>query len=63
MQQTITPIDNTIYIEREYNSDKIETTINNSTKAQISWYNLSVKERVVLLKICRRFIIQRKYNI
>ena len=50
MQQTITPIDNTIYIEREYNSDKIETTINNSTKAQISWYNLSVKERVVLLK-------------
>ena len=42
--------DNTIYIEREYNSDKIETTINNSTKAQISWYNLSVKERVVLLK-------------
>ena len=50
MQQTITPIDNTIYIEREYNSDKIETTINNSTKAQINWYNLSVKERVVLLK-------------
>jgi len=50
MQQTITPIDNTIYIEREYNSDKIETTINNSTKAQISWYNLSIKERVVLLK-------------
>ena len=50
MQQTITPIDNTIYIEREYNSDKIETTINNSTKAQISWYNLSVKERVVLFK-------------
>ena len=50
MQQTITPIDNTIYIEREYNSDKIETTINNSTKAQISWYNLNVKERVVLLK-------------
>ena len=35
MQQTITPIDNTIYIEREYNSDKIETTINDSTKAQI----------------------------
>ena len=49
MQQTITPIDNTVYIEREYNSDKIEDTINNSTIAQIGWSNLSVKERVDLL--------------
>ena len=45
MQKTITPIDNTIYIEREYHSDKIETTINNSTKAQISWYNLSMSKK------------------
>ena len=37
MQQTITPIDNTVYIEREYNSDKIEDTINKSTIAQIGW--------------------------
>ena len=49
MQQTITPIDNTVYIEREYNSDKIEDTINKSTIAQIGWSNLSVKERVDLL--------------
>ena len=50
MQQTITPIDNTVYIEREYDSDKIEATINNSTKAQVDWYYLGVKERVNLLK-------------
>ena len=50
MQQTITPIDNTVYIEREYNSDKIESIITNSTNAQIGWYNLGVKERVNLLK-------------
>ena len=49
MQKTISPIDNKVYIEREYHSDKIEETINNSVKAQIDWRNLSVKERVELL--------------
>ena len=37
MQKTITPIDNTIYVEREYHSDKIEQTIDNSMKAQKEW--------------------------
>ena len=50
MQKTISPIDNQIYIEREYHSDKIEETLNNSVKAQTSWGHLSVKERVELLK-------------
>ena len=50
MQKTITPIDNTIYIEREYHSDKIEQTIDNSIKAQREWANLNVNERVKLLK-------------
>ena len=50
MQKTISPIDNKVYIEREYHSDKIEETLNNSVKAQISWSHLSVKERVELLK-------------
>ena len=50
MQKTITPIDNTVYVEREYNSDKIEQTISNSVKAQKSWADLDVKERVRLLK-------------
>ena len=50
MQKTISPIDNQVYIEREYHSDKIEETLNNSVKAQISWGHLSVQERVELLK-------------
>ena len=50
MQKTITPIDNTVYIEREYHSSKIEQTIENSMKAQKGWANLNVNERVKLLK-------------
>ena len=50
MQKTISPIDNQVYIEREYHSDKIEDTLNSSVKAQASWCYLSVKERVELLK-------------
>ena len=34
MQKTITPIDNTLYIERNYDGAKIEETINSSMKAQ-----------------------------
>ena len=50
MQKTITPIDNTIYVEREYHSNKIEETIENSMNAQKDWANLTVGERVKLLK-------------
>jgi hypothetical protein len=32
MQKTVTPIDNTVYVEREYHSDQIEQTIDNSIK-------------------------------
>ena len=49
MQKTITPIDNTLYIERNYNADKIEETIQNSIKAQREWANLDTKERIKLL--------------
>ena len=49
MQKTITPIDNTLYIERNYDGAKIEETINNSMKAQKVWADLDVKERVKLL--------------
>ena len=55
MQKTISPIDNQVYIEREYHSDKIEETLNNSVKAQISWSHLSVKERVELLSVSSIF--------
>ena len=50
MQKTITPIDNTVYVEREYQSNNIEQTIKNSIKAQKGWENLIVTERVELLK-------------
>ena len=50
MQKTITPIDNTVYVEREYHSNKIEQTIDNSTKAQKECANLNVNDRVKLLK-------------
>ena len=50
MQKTITPIDNTVYVEREYQSSKIEETIDNSMKAQKEWAELNVNERVKLLK-------------
>ena len=49
MQKTITPIDNTVYVEREYNSGKIEQTIDNSMKAQKTWAELKIKVRVKLL--------------
>jgi len=42
MQKTITPIDNTVYVEREYHSDKIEQTIDSSMKAQKTWVELKV---------------------
>ena len=50
MIQTITPIDNTVYVEREYNSKIIEETILNSLAAQKEWASLKVDERVKLLK-------------
>mgnify|MGYP003316297303 FL=1 len=50
MIQTITPIDNTVYVEREYNSKIIEETISNSLAAQKEWASLKVEERVKLLK-------------
>jgi acyl-CoA reductase-like NAD-dependent aldehyde dehydrogenase len=49
MQKTITPIDNTLYIERNYDGAKIEKTINGSMKAQKAWADLDIKERVKLL--------------
>ena len=44
MQKTITPIDNTLYLERNYDGARIEETINNSMKAQKVWADLDIKE-------------------
>ena len=46
MQTTITPVDNSVYIERQYDTHKIEDTIQRALKAQKEWSNLSVQERV-----------------
>jgi len=46
MFKTITPIDNTVLLERNYDSSRIDLTINNSIKAQKDWSALSIKERV-----------------
>ena len=50
MFKTITPIDNTVYLERNYDSSRIDETISNSIKAQNEWSRINVKERVNLLQ-------------
>ena len=46
MLKTITPIDNSIYVERDYaTSDDIENTINLSKKSFAQWKNTSLGER------------------
>ena len=61
MIQTITPIDNTIYVEREYSSKIIENTLSNSVIAQNEWGLLTVEERVNLLnKFVDNFLSKEK---
>ena len=50
MFQTITPIDNSVLLERKYDNNKIEETIGNSLKAQKEWEGLKIQERVSLLR-------------
>ena len=43
MLKTITPIDNSIYVERDYaSSDSIENTINLSKKSYAQWKDTSL---------------------
>ena len=54
MIKTITPIDNTIYVERDYASpQEIDTTLNISKKVLNNWRSISLKERK---KILTRFV-------
>ena len=54
MLKTITPIDNTIYVERDYaNSQEIENTLNLSKKVFQDWRNTNINERK---KIITKFI-------
>ena len=60
MFKTITPVDNTILLERDYDSNKIEQTITNSIIAQKSWSKLEVEERVSLLQnFVKEFVLHK----
>ena len=47
--ETISPINNSVYIERSYNKDKINETINNSIIAQNEWSNIDISQRIKAL--------------
>ena len=50
MQKTITPIDNSVYVERPYaSSNEIETALEHSNQIKITWKNTSLSERKKLI--------------
>lgn len=49
-QKTITPIDNSVYVERPYNTPaEIAAVLKNAAKAQIEWRRTSIAERAKVL--------------
>jgi len=61
MQQTISPIDNSIYVERRLaSSSDIEKALNRARAAQRSWRAVAVEERAgILSRFCDAFEAQR----
>jgi acyl-CoA reductase-like NAD-dependent aldehyde dehydrogenase len=54
LQRTITPVDGSVYVERELASDQsIEASLKNAVNAQRSWKQVPIAERV---SICRRMV-------
>ncbi|PPR46807.1 MAG: Aldehyde dehydrogenase [Alphaproteobacteria bacterium MarineAlpha5_Bin9] len=52
MLKTISPIDNSVYVERQYASDnEINLSLDNSKKALISWKNKPLEERKKLVSL------------
>ena len=52
MLQTITPIDNSIYVERDYaNFDQIEKALNFSKKSFFQWKNIPLSERKKIISL------------
>ena len=50
MLKTITPIDNSVYVERPYaSSNEIETALEYSNQIKITWKNTSLSERKKLI--------------
>jgi len=62
MLKTITPIDNTIYIERKYSTiQEIENTLNFAKKSFFDWQNKTIKERKkILTKFVDCFLENKK---
>src|SRR5579871_2663208 len=53
MQQTITPVDGSVYVERPYATGaKIDAAFDRAVKAQASWALTSLEQRA---EICHRF--------
>ncbi|MGH9938766.1 MAG: aldehyde dehydrogenase family protein, partial [Blastocatellia bacterium] len=60
MQQTITPIDGSIYAERELASGKqIEETLAKAASAQQAWKHAPIAERVVVCKRMLDWLLER----
>ncbi len=62
MLKTITPIDNTVYVERNYaSSQEIENTLNISKKIFLDWQNTPIVERKkILTKFVDSFLENKK---
>ncbi|HEX2580343.1 MAG TPA: aldehyde dehydrogenase family protein, partial [Dongiaceae bacterium] len=46
MQKTVTPIDNTVYVERPYNNAReVQETLTRAVRAQAEWRHVPVAER------------------
>ena len=64
MFKTITPIDNTIYVERKYaTSFEIENTLNNSKKNFLDWKRTSINDRKKILSKFVDFFLDNSIEI
>ena len=61
IQKTITPIDNSIYVERPYNTEsEIKATLERAVKAQTEWKHIPIIERQKLLhKFVDKFLTHK----
>src|SRR5215813_247691 len=60
IQQTITPIDGSIYVERKLASgEQIEETLLKAVTAQRAWKHTSVAERVAICKLMLEWLLER----
>ena len=65
MLKTITPINNTTYVERDYaNAQEIEKALENSKKVFLSWKQTPLNERKeILTKFVDSFLLNNTYQL